>query len=60
MCRAHRQRELGGAAIGVADVSGQQQVSISPDNSYAERSQDRDWSIFECATSVPLPAMRFA
>ncbi|HEX3906832.1 MAG TPA: phosphotransferase, partial [Mycobacteriales bacterium] len=41
-------------------VSGQQQVSISPDNEYAERSQDRDWSIFECATSVPLPAMSAA
>ncbi len=41
-------------------VSGQQQISISPDNEYAERSQERDWSIFECATSVPLPAMSAA
>ena len=38
-------------------VSGQQQVTISPDNDYAGGAQARDWSIFECATSVPFSAM---
>ena len=41
-------------------VSGQQQVSISPDNDYAGGARARDWSIFECATSVPLPVMTAA
>jgi 4-aminobutyrate aminotransferase-like enzyme/Ser/Thr protein kinase RdoA (MazF antagonist) len=38
-------------------VSGEQQVAISPDNDYAGSAQAKDWSGFECATSVPLPVM---
>jgi 4-aminobutyrate aminotransferase-like enzyme/Ser/Thr protein kinase RdoA (MazF antagonist) len=38
-------------------VSGAQQVSISPDNDYAGNAQDKDWSGFGCATSVPPSVM---
>lgn len=35
-------------------VSGQQQAGIDGDNEYAARSLEREWQIFEAATSVPL------
>jgi 4-aminobutyrate aminotransferase-like enzyme/Ser/Thr protein kinase RdoA (MazF antagonist) len=41
-------------------VSGEQQVAISPDNDYAGSAQSKDWSGFECATSLPLAVMTAA
>ena len=38
-------------------VSGQQQAHIDPDNEYAVKNLDREWRIFEQATSVPLDVM---
>ena len=38
-------------------VSGQQQARIDPDNEYAVKNLDREWRIFEQATSVPLDVM---
>ena len=35
-------------------VSGQHQASIDSDNDYATKNLDREWRIFEVATSVPL------
>ena len=35
-------------------VSGQHQASIDSDNDYATENLDREWRIFEVATSVPL------
>ncbi|MBC2904666.1 aminotransferase [Streptomyces cupreus] len=43
------------AAVLVA--SGRQQAAVDEDNAYAKAALDREWRIFEQATSLPLPVM---
>lgn len=38
-------------------VSGRQQVEVDADNVYADAALDREWRMFEVATSVPTPVM---
>ncbi|MGW0915274.1 aminotransferase [Streptomyces sp. NPDC002784] len=38
-------------------VSGRQQAAVDEDNAYATSALDREWRIFEQATSLPLPVM---
>ncbi|MEU0602012.1 aminotransferase [Streptomyces sp. NPDC006393] len=38
-------------------ASGRQQAAVDEDNAYAEAALDREWRIFEQATSLPLPVM---
>ncbi|MFE6365771.1 aminotransferase [Streptomyces sp. NPDC057806] len=38
-------------------VSGRQQAAVDEDNAYAKAALDREWRIFEQATSLPLPVM---
>ncbi|MFF9094187.1 aminotransferase [Streptomyces sp. NPDC014802] len=38
-------------------VSGRQQAAVDEDNAYATAALDREWRIFEQATSLPLPVM---
>ncbi|MEK0097883.1 aminotransferase [Streptomyces sp. A475] len=38
-------------------VSGRQQAAVDEDNTYATSALEREWHIFEQATSLPLPVM---
>lgn len=64
----HTERPLGGDEIAVLwplvvlraavlVVSGQYDVRLDPDNGYASAALDREWTMFEVATSVPAQVM---
>ncbi|MFJ2287924.1 aminotransferase [Pseudomonas iridis] len=48
------------ARAAVLVLSGEQQVSIDPDNTYSRDNLSHEWEIFRVATSVPLALMEAA